>query len=125
MFASRWFGQGREMILSRHGGDMQSPLLAHRTGLPDNQTSAATTGKAQTPSPESETSAGAHIAYLLAENKQLRADLEQLRGDRDRLADIQRRVMELLATPSPEKIVHDLRNVLNERELLRALVDQL
>ena len=62
---------------------------------------------------------------MLAENKQLRADLEQLRGDRDRLADIQRRVMELLASASAEKIVHDLRNVLNERELLRALVDQL
>lgn len=104
---------------------MQSPLLAHRTDLPDNQTSAATAGGTKPPAPLSETSAGAHISHLLAEIKQLRADLDHLRGDRDRLADIQRRVMELLASASVEKIVHDLRNVLNERELLRALVDQL
>jgi hypothetical protein len=104
---------------------MQPSLVAHRAGSPDNQTSTATIGKAEPASAGLETSAGAHISYLLAETKQLRADLDQVRGERDRLADVQRRVMELLASASAEKIIHDLRNVLNERELLRALVDQL
>lgn len=112
--------------LSNGGGvHMHSPLVAHREGLPNSQTSAPTAGKTGSAASESETSAGAHISYLLAEIKQLRAELEQLRGERDRMAHTHRLVMELLASASADKIVHDLRNVLNERELLRALVDQL
>lgn len=69
------------------------------------------------------TSAGAQIAVSLAENRELCAQIEQLRADRDRLMEIQRRMMDLLGAKSPDKLVHDLRNVLNERDLLKALVD--
>ena len=62
---------------------------------------------------------------LLAQSPDLKAEIEQLRAERNQLAETQRRIMELLKTQSPEKIVHDLRNVLNERELLKALVDQM
>ena len=63
------------------------------------------------------------LASLQAANRQLQADLEQVKADRDRLFDIQRRLMEVLGTPSPDRLVHDLRNVLNERELFKALAD--
>jgi hypothetical protein len=68
-------------------------------------------------------SAGAQIATTLAENNELRAQLEQLRAERNRLVENQRRMMEVLGVASPEKLIHDLRNVLNERDLLKALVD--
>jgi len=61
----------------------------------------------------------------LAEIRELRAELEQIRAERNRLAETQRRIMELLNVGSPDKLVHDIRNVLNERELLKALVGDL
>lgn len=82
-------------------------------------------GEAQHPASESETSAGSQIAFVLAQNKELQAEVEQLRAERNRLADTQRRIMDLLSSRSPDKVVHDLRNVLNERDLLKALIDQL
>jgi hypothetical protein len=33
--------------------------------------------------------------------------------------------MELLKVQTPERLLHDIRNVLNERELLRALTAQM
>ena len=63
------------------------------------------------------------IAALLAENQELRCELERLRTDRARMTDILNRLMEALGTTSAERIVHDVRNVLNERELYRALAD--
>jgi hypothetical protein len=74
---------------------------------------------------ESERSPTAQIAAVLAENRELKAELEQLRADRARLRETQERIMKLLGTTVPEKLVHDLRNVLNERDLLKALVDEL
>jgi len=65
------------------------------------------------------------LAYLTAENRDLKAEAERLRADRDRLNETQQRIMELLGTRSPERILHDLRNVLNERELFKALADTL
>ena len=65
------------------------------------------------------------IAFRMAENRDLRAEVDRLRAERDRLADTQRRIMELLGTAAPERLVHDLRNVLNERELYKALADTL
>lgn len=79
---------------------------------------------ADAPSPEG-MSPGAQIASTLAENRELRAEVEQLRAERNRLMETQRRIMELIGAPSPDKLVHDLRNVLNERALLKALVDEL
>lgn len=80
---------------------------------------------ASLPSSEPLPSVGAQIAATLAENRELRAQLEQLRSERNRLAETQGRIMELIGTASPEKLVHDIRNVLNERDLLKALVDEL
>lgn len=74
---------------------------------------------------ESNISPGVQINPLMAENCELRGQLEQLRAERARWTETQRRLMELLHTSSPEKLVHDLRNLLNERDLLKALVDQM
>ena len=65
----------------------------------------------------------ARLARLVAENIELRAEIEQLKADRKRMADIQLRLMEVLNCKSPDKLVHDVRNILNERELYRALAD--
>lgn len=70
-------------------------------------------------------SAGAQITSLMAENHELRGQIEQLRTERTRWTETQRRMMELLHTSAPEKLVHDLRNLLNERDLLKTLVDQM
>ena len=65
----------------------------------------------------------ARAAFDAAQMRDLRLEVDRLRAEREKLLDIQRRVMELLNTRAPEKILHDLRNVLNERELYRALAD--
>lgn len=62
-------------------------------------------------------------AAHVAEIARLNADLERVSSERNRLAEVQRRVMDLLGTQSPDKLVHDLRNVLNERALFKALFD--
>ena len=62
-----------------------------------------------------------HLMSALAENRELRAEMEQLRADRVRMLDRQKQIMELLGTSNPERLIHDLRNLLNERALLRAL----
>jgi catechol 2,3-dioxygenase-like lactoylglutathione lyase family enzyme len=64
----------------------------------------------------------AHVTVLVARNRELQAELDRVRADRNRLAETQTRVMELLHVSSPDKLLHDIRNVLNERELLKALV---
>lgn len=63
------------------------------------------------------------LSALAAENRELRAEIERLRGERNRLCETQTRIMDLLGTKTPERLLHDLRNVLNERELYRALAD--
>jgi hypothetical protein len=65
----------------------------------------------------------AALAALIAENHELRADVARLRAERDRLLDTQKRVMDLLYTTQPDRLVHDLRNALNERDLFKALAD--
>lgn len=52
---------------------------------------------------------------------QLRLELQRLRAEYAPLLDRQRQIMELLGSTKTEQIVHDLRNVLNERNLLRTL----
>jgi hypothetical protein len=63
------------------------------------------------------------LAALQAENRELRAEIERLRSERNRMNDVQTGIMELLGTKVPERLLHDLRNVMNERELYRALAD--
>jgi len=65
------------------------------------------------------------VATLMAENRELRAEIESLRAERAKLAETQKRMMDVLGCKTPERLVHDLRNVLNERELYRALADTL
>jgi hypothetical protein len=65
----------------------------------------------------------AQLAKQAAEVHELRAEVERLRAERDRLLDRQRQVAELLRSANPEKIVHDLRNVLNELQLYKMLAE--
>jgi hypothetical protein len=65
----------------------------------------------------------ARIAAIMAENQDLRAQLDQLRAERAKMSDILDRLADVLGSKSIEKLVHDVRNVLNERELYRALAD--
>jgi hypothetical protein len=65
-------------------------------------------------------------AQLAAQGAQLhvlRAEVERLRAERDRLADRQREIAQLLKSANPDKIVHDLRNLLNEVQLYKMLAD--
>ncbi|MGH7213269.1 MAG: hypothetical protein ACREIT_00595 [Tepidisphaeraceae bacterium] len=54
----------------------------------------------------------------------LRAQIERLTREREGLLDQQRQVMELIGAASPQHILHDLRNLLNEKALLQALADR-
>jgi hypothetical protein len=65
----------------------------------------------------------ARLSAVIAENHELRAEVERLRSERARMADLQNRLMEAIGSKSPDRLVHDVRNVLNERELYRALAD--
>ena len=58
-----------------------------------------------------------------SEIRELRAEIDCLRAEKARMVDTQNRLMEALGTKAPERLVHDVRNVLNERELYRALAD--
>ena len=64
-----------------------------------------------------------HLASIIAENRELRAELEGMRAEKARMAEILARLAEVLGSKSPDRLVHDVRNVLNERELYRALAD--
>jgi len=63
------------------------------------------------------------LTYTTAEIRDLRAEVERLRSERDRLQEMQARILELLGTDRADRLVHDLRNVLNERALFRALAE--
>jgi Tfp pilus assembly protein PilN len=65
----------------------------------------------------------AQIATALAEVQELTAEINRLRAERDRWQAQQAEIMKLLSAKSPDRILHDLRNVLNERELFRTLAD--
>ena len=98
-----------------HNGGTGSPFTAQTIEAPNGQEHRRVSGDArQLP---------AQIAAIVAENHELRAEVERLRADRARMADIQTRLMEAIGCKSPERLVHDVRNVLNERELYRALAD--
>jgi hypothetical protein len=89
-----------------------NPLLAPLTGQPQADISRDC---------DEEASHAANIARLVGQNNELRAEIEQLKAERNRLAEHERLIMELLGAKVPDKIIHDLRNVLNERDLLRVL----
>ena len=66
---------------------------------------------------------GAPMAAALAQVQELTAEINRLRAERDRWQAQQLEIMRLIAAKSPDRILHDLRNVLNERELFRSLAD--
>lgn len=72
---------------------------------------------------ESSTQLNARLSSVMAENQELRAQLDQMRADRDRMAEVLNRLTAVLGSKTPDNLVHDIRNVLNERELYRALAD--
>jgi hypothetical protein len=49
---------------------------------------------------------------------------DELRAEIQLLRDQERQIAELLSAQSPERILHDLRNLLNEVQLLRILAEQ-
>ena len=55
--------------------------------------------------------------------QQLESELGRVRAERDQLLEQQQQILMLLEAKHPDKLLHDLRNVLNERALLRSLVD--
>ncbi len=60
-----------------------------------------------------------HIAWM----NELRAELDNVRGERDRLLERQRQLAELLSSASVDTLDHDLRNVLNQLQLYKMLAD--
>ena len=63
------------------------------------------------------------LASILAENRELRADLEAVRAEKAQMAEVLAKLVEVIGSKSADRLVHDVRNVLNERELYRALAD--
>jgi hypothetical protein len=57
----------------------------------------------------------------LRDPEALREQLRHARRELDRVLDRQRQIMELIGCKSPEKLVHDMRNVMNEVQLLKLL----
>ena len=53
----------------------------------------------------------------------LRHELRTLRAERDTMAQRQDEIARLLNAKSPDRILHDLRNVLNELVLLKAIAN--
>jgi hypothetical protein len=64
------------------------------------------------------------VRSLLEENRRLKEELETRRADMARLERLEREVMALVNAKSREKVIHELRNVLNELVLLRAIASQ-
>jgi hypothetical protein len=64
------------------------------------------------------------VRTLLEENRQLRDQIASLQAHIAKLEKTEREVMTLVKAPARERIVHDLRNVLNELVLLQAIAAQ-
>src|SRR3954466_10770020 len=64
------------------------------------------------------------VRTLLEENRQLRERIAALESHVTKLEKTEREVMSLVKAPVRERIVHDLRNVLNELVLLQAIAAQ-
>jgi hypothetical protein len=58
---------------------------------------------------------------LADRNRRLLVEIQQLKAEQKILRDRESKIMELLGTKSPDQILHDLRNVLNEKELFKVL----
>ena len=59
-----------------------------------------------------------------ADLARLSAELQECRQRCDKLAERERRIAGLLNSATPDRIEHDLRNVMNELQLLRTLFER-
>jgi hypothetical protein len=112
--AITWFDGNGLIPMQLPDGPVETTDGIHALGSPDVTS--------RDPEMSSE-AAPSHLASLQAECHELRAELEQIRAERNRISECQRTIMELLGTTSPDRLVHDIRNVLNERQLLRTLAE--
>ena len=69
------------------------------------------------------TSSSSDVSVCGPRTTALDAETDALRASMATMREREERLMELLHTKVPEKIEHDLRNVLNELVLLRTLLD--
>lgn len=92
-------------------------------GLVSHPSTIDTPGSLQVLNDPSNVDAPAQQAQMKAEMADLRGEVERVRAERDRLRDRELQIMTLIGAAQPEHIIHDLRNVLNERSLLRALAN--
>ena len=84
---------------------MIDPMLRPHTPHPEDTAAVGTTWNAQAESPESQ------------------SDLTSLRAELERLRQRESQIMSLINCKHPDKLMHDLRNLLNELQLLRILVE--
>ncbi len=63
------------------------------------------------------------LATHVARMNELRAELDNVRNERNCLLERQRQLAELLHSPSVEALEHDLRNILNQLQLYKMLAD--
>ena len=59
-----------------------------------------------------------------SDSTRLASELDECRRRCEQFEDRERRIAELLHSKSPERIEHDLRNVMNELQLLRTLFEK-
>lgn len=60
-------------------------------------------------------------ASLADRNRRLLDEIQRLKAEQKILRDRESKIMELLGTKSPDQILHDFRNMLNEKELFKVL----
>jgi hypothetical protein len=72
-------------------------------------------GAAGKPPTQSQTSSSTPVEQMT---------LEELRAEVAHLRDRERQICELLNAKAPDRLLHDLRNLLNEVQLLRILAEQ-
>ena len=72
---------------------------------------------------ENQTASSGHQATDQSELNQLRQQLQAAQQENAHLLEHRRRLMEVLNCKSPDRLEHDLRNVMNELNLLRTIVE--
>lgn len=110
---------GKDVNMTTHQNILSggTDLPINLAGSPDGEDWPSGIDRDREPSNRS-----AQLAVALAESQTRCAQLAQVQNERDCLLESQRQIMELIGSRSAEKIVHDLRNILNERALLRSLI---
>lgn len=74
-------------------------------------------------SPTAVNDVNVRLGAVMTEKRELLAEMSRLRADRDRMAEILSGLTSVLGSKSPDRLVHDVRNVLNERDLYRVLAE--